>query len=47
MEEIFSYAANFCFPMVMSVYLLVRFEGRIGALDASIQELSRAIARLA
>ena len=46
MDEFFTYAANYCFPMVLSVYLLVRLEGKINALDASIQELGRVISNL-
>ena len=47
MDEILGYAANYGFPMVVTAYLLVRIESKLGALDASIQELTRAIERKA
>lgn len=40
MEEMFNHIANFGFPMVLSIYLLVRLEGKIDNLSASIQKLS-------
>lgn len=43
MDEFFGYAVNYCFPMALSVYLLVRLEGKMSSLEGSIQELSRAI----
>ena len=43
MDEFFGYAANYCFPMALSVYLLVRLESKMASLENSIQELSRAI----
>ena len=45
MDEMLGYAANYGFPMIVSAYLLVRIESKIGALDASIQQLTRAIER--
>lgn len=46
MDEFFTYAANYSFPMVLSVYLLVRLEGKINSLGDSIQELSKVISNL-
>lgn len=43
MEQLLNYAANYGFPMVVSVYLLVRIEAKLEALTVSIQALSRAI----
>jgi len=43
MDQVLMYTANYGFPMVVTAYLLVRIEGRLGALDKSIQELTRAI----
>jgi len=45
MDQVLMYTANYGFPMVVTAYLLVRIEGRLGALDKSIQELTRAIQR--
>lgn len=44
MEQLFGYAANFGFPALVCVYLLVRIEGKLEQLSASIQELARVIA---
>lgn len=46
MEEVFSSVANFGFPIVISVYLLVRIESKLEGLSASIQELARVIETL-
>lgn len=46
MEEITSLIANVGFPMAVSVYLLVRIEGRIGKLIECINELTNVIAGL-
>lgn len=43
MEEIYSNIANLGFPIVISVYLLVRIEGKLNALTESISELSKVI----
>lgn len=43
MSEIFGYIANFGFPMVISIFLLVRIENRLEQLSASIHELAKAI----
>ncbi len=43
MEEIYTHIANLGFPIVISIYLLVRIEGKLNQLTESINELSRAI----
>jgi hypothetical protein len=43
MEDLISQIANFGFPIVLSVYLLVRVEGKLEKLTESINELSNAI----
>ncbi len=43
MEEIYTHIANLGFPIVISIYLLVRIEGKLDQLTESINELSRAI----
>lgn len=40
MEELFSQIANLGFPIVLSLYLLVRVEGKIEKLAESISKLS-------
>lgn len=44
MEEIYSNIANLGFPIVISIYLLVRIEGKLNDLTESISELSKTIA---
>ena len=46
MQEIFSNIANLGFPIVISIYLLVRIEGKLNELTNSIIELSNSIAKL-
>jgi len=46
MEEIMKLAGNFGFPIAVSAYLLVRIEGKLNELSASITELAQAIAVL-
>ncbi|NLV76582.1 MAG: YvrJ family protein [Tissierellia bacterium] len=46
MEEIYTHIANLGFPIVISIYLLVRIEGKLDQLTESINELSRAIASM-
>ena len=46
MEEVFTNIANFGFPIVISVYLLVRIESKLEGLSDSIQELARVIETL-
>ncbi|TZE81309.1 YvrJ family protein [Calorimonas adulescens] len=43
MDEIFSQIANLGFPIVVSIYLLVRIEAKLDNLTVSITELSKAI----
>ncbi|SDZ33051.1 YvrJ protein family protein [Proteiniborus ethanoligenes] len=43
MEEVYSQIANLGFPIAVSVYLLVRVEGKLNKLTESINELSKAI----
>ncbi len=43
MEQLLGYAANYGFPMVISVFLLVRIESKLEKLSASISELSKVI----
>jgi hypothetical protein len=44
MEQILVQAANYGFPMVVSIYLLVRIEGKLEQLAVSIHELAKVIA---
>jgi len=44
MDQILGFVANVGFPIVLSVYLLVRIEGKLDDLSRSIQELARAVA---
>lgn len=44
MEQLLAYTANYGFPMVISVYLLVRIEGKLEQLTGSINDLSKIIA---
>ncbi len=44
MEEIYSGIANLGFPIALSIYLLVRIEGKLNQLSESIAELSKVIA---
>ncbi|WP_353095984.1 YvrJ family protein [Tissierella praeacuta] len=46
MEEIYSGIANLGFPIVLSIYLLVRIEGKLNQLSESIIELSKTIGAL-
>lgn len=46
MEDILKLVGNFGFPIVVSAYLLVRIEGKLGELSTSITELAKAIAVL-
>lgn len=46
MEEILTQIANFGFPIVVSIYLLVRIEEKLNQLTESINELSRVIASI-
>jgi len=42
-EELLVQIGNFGFPMVISIYLLVRFEGKISSLTQSIYQLAKVI----
>lgn len=46
MEELLKAIANWGFPIVVSVYLLVRIEGKIECLEKAIKDLSMTIARI-
>lgn len=46
MEELLKAIANWGFPMVISVYLLVRIETKLESLEQAIKELSLTIARI-
>lgn len=46
MNEILNQVANFGFPIVVSIYLLVRIEGKLDQLTESINKLSKAITRI-
>ncbi|WZL78763.1 YvrJ family protein [Eubacteriales bacterium mix99] len=43
MEELVGLIANVGFPIVISVYLLVRIENQLKNLDQSIQDLTHTI----
>ena len=43
MEQIYSGIANLGFPIVLSIFLLVRIEGKLDTLSQSITELSKSI----
>jgi len=45
LEDIYSNVANLGFPIVISVYLLVRIEGKLDELTKSITELAHAISK--
>lgn len=44
MEVLLTQVGNFGFPIVLSLYLLVRIEGKLDRLTESIYQLSRALA---
>lgn len=46
MEEILNLVGNFGFPIAVSAYLLVRIEGKLNELTASIMGLAKVIAVL-
>ena len=43
MEQLLIYTANYGFPMVLCMYLLVRIEGKLEQLSGSIHELAKVI----
>lgn len=46
MEELIPLVGNLGFPIAVSVYLLVRIEGKLENLTISIRELSEAISKM-
>lgn len=46
MEDMYASIANLGFPIVISIYLLVRIEGKLNQLSQSIIELSNTIAAI-
>ena len=46
MEELITFIGNVGFPIAVTVYLLVRIEGKLEQLAASIHGLSQAISRV-
>lgn len=46
MEEMISQVANLGFPIVLSIYLLVRLEAKIDNLSTSIQMLTNSVEQL-
>ncbi|MFY9371673.1 MAG: YvrJ family protein [bacterium] len=43
MESLLTQVGNFGFPMVLSIYLLVRIEGKLDRLTESIYQLSHTL----
>ncbi len=43
MDDLLPQIANFGFPVVLSMYLLVRIEGKLEVLTGAINELSKVI----
>ena len=43
MQDLLPQIANFGFPIVLSMYLLIRVEGKLEVLSQAIAELTRAI----
>lgn len=46
MQELYTNIANLGFPIAISLYLLVRIEGKLNTLADSINELTKAIITL-
>jgi len=46
MEDLLKAIANWGFPIVVSVYLLVRIETKLDSLEEAIKELSLTLARI-
>jgi hypothetical protein len=46
MEELLKAIANWGFPIVVSVYLLVRIETKLDSLEQAIKDLSLTLARI-
>lgn len=45
-EDLFEAIANWGFPIVVSIYLLVRIESKIESLESAIKDLALTIARI-
>lgn len=45
MQEILQEISNFGFPIILSMYLLMRLEGKMEQLTTSIQDLSHVISK--
>lgn len=43
MEEVLSGISNFGFPIILSMYLLIRIEGKMDKLSETIAKLSSAL----
>ncbi len=43
MNDIFGQVANLGFPIVISIYLLIRLEGKVESLTIGINELAKSI----
>lgn len=43
MDDLLSQIGNFGFPIILSMYLLVRIEGKIETLSATITQLSNVL----
>lgn len=46
MDELLKGVANYGFPIIVSVYLLVRMESKMDTLQAAIVELTHAVERI-
>ncbi len=46
MEELLKAIANWGFPIVVSVYLLVRIEAKLDSLEQAIKDLSLTLAKI-
>ena len=46
MDDAIALIANLGFPIAVSIFLLVRIEGKMDELTASVKELSQAISRM-
>lgn len=46
MSDIYTHIANLGFPIMLSIYLLIRIENKLNLLSGSIMELSKTIATI-
>lgn len=46
MSDIYTHIANLGFPIMLSIYLLIRIENKLNLLSDSIMELSKTIATI-